>query len=339
MFIDLSIGGSYDAITILLLHQLPNINTLTFVIDIGAEDYVSLNQIMRLIAAGYQDPTIAPKLPLHKLKTAATICANTRGCNYVDWACNFSYIPSLRAFTTWAMGSEDVSFNGEDHLRIVSAPVSNVEELLFSRCQFDTASLDTLLPHIKNLRKFTYAAGVATVAYSYFELRKLIKALAKYAGHSLEQLVLEEEYAGYRDDEDHDPWVSLQGFQVLRSFNCELRCLVGSQGADSVIDDALSHGFHSRDCAQTLVTDPRDCLPPSLENFYLHGVFEHEEWEQLRQIFETSNPATPKLQSDGIYIQDLSRFRNNQNGPNRIGTTEEPLDVYSHPLSRILDFE
>lgn len=77
------------------------------------------------------------------------------------------------------MESEAVSENSEDYLRPIMTPVLIVEELFFARCQFDTASLNTLLPLASNLKRFTYAAGGATVAYSSYEPRKVIEALAK----------------------------------------------------------------------------------------------------------------------------------------------------------------
>ena len=47
------------------------------------------------------------------------------------------------------------------------------------------------------MKRFTYAAGGATVAYSFYEPRKVVRALCEHAGHSLEELMLEAE------EEDH----------------------------------------------------------------------------------------------------------------------------------------
>lgn len=350
--VDRVVRGSNDAMVAILLHHLPRIETLRF--DADAEEYTCLDQVMRLIADGYQDTTIAPQLPLQHLKTTAISYSDTEGCHEIDWACYFLCIPSLRTFAAWAMGSEDVTTKCEDHLRTVSAPVSNVEELFFQRCQFDTRSMDTILPLVKNLKRFTYESGGATVAYSYYEPRKVIRALAQYAGNSLEELVLvgqEADYtvrhsrqyelvgvltASYQEDEDDISIVSLRNFRKLRSITCELRCLMPSPDADSDVDEALSDGFLIQDSEGCLVSDPRNRLPDDLQELYLHGVFEHDEWEQLHRTFENSNAATPKLLLDNICIRNLWKPGYENGVPARIGAAEEPPDIFSRSLAKLL---
>lgn len=95
------------------------------------------------------------------------------------------------------MGSKGGGRNSEDYLRSISTPVSDVEELLFHICQFNTASLDILLPLVRNLKRFSYAAGGAIVAYSFYKPRKVFRALAEYAAYSLEELALEPEEEDY----------------------------------------------------------------------------------------------------------------------------------------------
>jgi hypothetical protein len=190
-----TVGGSEDAMIALLLHRLPRLGT--FRIHTRAGEFTCLTQVLRAMAEGYQDTTIAPQLPLQALKTVAMSYNDTEGCLDIDWACYFLCIPYLRTFAAWTMGSEAGGRDSEDYLRPISTPVSNVEELFFDRCQFDTASLDVLLPYVKNLKRFTYAAGGATVAYSLYSPRKVIRALAEHARYSLEELVLEAE------EEDH----------------------------------------------------------------------------------------------------------------------------------------
>ena len=193
--INYTAGGSEDAMIALLLHRLPRLKT--FRIHTRAHEYSCLTQVLRAMAEGYQGTTARLQLPLQNLKTVAMSYDDTEGCFDIDWACYLLCIPSLRTFAAWAMGSETGGRGNEDYLRPISTPVSNVEELFFDRCQFDPASLHILLPYVKNLKRFTYAAGGATVAYSFYEPRKVVRALCEHAGHSLEELMLEAE------EEDH----------------------------------------------------------------------------------------------------------------------------------------
>jgi hypothetical protein len=209
---DGTVLGSENAMIAVLLHKLPRIET--FRLETRAGRCTCLAQVMRSIADGYQNTTKAPHLPLQRLKTVAMSYNDTELCLDIDWACYFLCIPSLRTFAAWAMGSEGITRDSEDHLRPISTPVSNVEELFFHRCQFDTASLDTIFPLVANLKRFTYAAGGATVAYSYYEPKKVIRALVKHASHSLEELVLEAEERDYivRHWRQHDSGILLTAF-------------------------------------------------------------------------------------------------------------------------------
>lgn len=69
------------------------------------------------------------------------------------------------------------------------------------------------------------------------------------------------------------PMVSLRNFHTLRLLSCELRILLRSPDADSDTDEALSEGFLSQDSDEYLMSDPRDHLPYSIEELYLHGAF------------------------------------------------------------------
>lgn len=191
-----------DPIVILLIHNLPQLRT--FRMTFNGRGTSCLYTFMRRIATGYQNPDLAPWMPLQHLRTAAVAHNDSEFSCSPDWAVYFLCIPSLRTFATLAMGSEGLPSEDDEeigpeqeHLRIVAtAPVSNVEELFFHGCQFAPKTLNQILPMIKTLKKFTYHAGGHTVAYQDLEPRKVIKALATHAGHSLEELVLEDDEIG-----------------------------------------------------------------------------------------------------------------------------------------------
>jgi len=183
--------GIEDAIVAILLHHLPYLNTIRLT---GVDDTSDcLELMMHRIAGGYKDPAMAPKLPLQHLKTAAVAYGNTEGCITPDWACAFLSIPSLRTFAAYAMGGSPTQAVRDCYLRTGAEPCSNVSELFFARSQFEVEGLEVILAGIKNLQKLTYRGGDASVSYSQYEPRKLIQALAKHVGHSLEELVLDQE--------------------------------------------------------------------------------------------------------------------------------------------------
>jgi hypothetical protein len=192
-------AGVDDPIIILLIHNLPRLKT--FRMTVGYRGVDLFETFARRVAAGYQDPALAPRMPLKHLKNVAVAHHDSEFCCSVDWAVYFLCIPSVRLFTALSMGSEGIAEydgeNSEAHLRTVTnTPVSNVEEICFTHCQFDVRSFETILPLVKNLKKFTYEAGGAIVAYQDYEARRVIQALATHVGHSLEQLFLEESDIG-----------------------------------------------------------------------------------------------------------------------------------------------
>ena len=196
--------GFEDPILVILFHHLPRLRTFRMTVNgVGC-----LAGFLRRVAAGYRDPTTASRMPLQQLKTAAVAHHDTEFSCSVDWAVYFLCIPSLRIFAAFSMGSEDVRSsdddpdagfgNSEAHLRnIAGAPVSNVEQLAFDNCQFNPQSLNLILSMTKNLKKFGYHAGGHIVAYQDCEPRRVIKALAKHVGHSLEELQLSECQIGF----------------------------------------------------------------------------------------------------------------------------------------------
>jgi hypothetical protein len=68
---------------------------------------------------------------------------------------------------------------------------SQVKDLLFENSQFDEEPLGHLLKNVEALQRFSYAAGGATVSYGDVAPKRVIKSLATYAGHSLENLILD----------------------------------------------------------------------------------------------------------------------------------------------------
>lgn len=187
-------SGFEDPILVLLVHHLPWLHTFRMT-DRSMTD--AFQVFMRRVAAGYQNPAMALQMPLQHLRLAAVAHNDTENHCSVDWAVYFVCIPSLKTFTAFMMGSEEIGQydeHQEAHLRtIATGSVSNVEELIFNGCQFDPESFDTLLPLIKNLKRFEYDAGGHIVAETQdVEPRKVIRALLAHAGHSLEELSLAE---------------------------------------------------------------------------------------------------------------------------------------------------
>jgi hypothetical protein len=183
--------GFEASILVLLVHHSPQLRTFRMTDNVMSDTF---QLFMRWVAAAYQNPSMAPQMPLQHLRLAAIAHHDTEGCCSVDWAVYFLCIPSLKTFAAFMMGSEAVRMYGEDSeadLRITtSAPVSNVEELFFQECRFDPDSFDTILPIIKTLKRFSYDAGGHTVVHQNHEPKKVIRALVNHTADSLEELNL-----------------------------------------------------------------------------------------------------------------------------------------------------
>lgn len=193
--------GFEDVVLVILIHHLPQLRVFRMGDSFRGDCF---KVFMRLVAAGYQVPTSASQMPLQHLETVAVTHDDTEFCMSVDWAVYFLCIPSLRNFAAFMMGSEGVGefhadedseddAGSEAYLRnTAGTPVSNVEELMFYNCQFDPQSFNTILPMIKNLKRFCYLAAGHIAAYTDYQPRKVIKALANHAADSLEELQLAE---------------------------------------------------------------------------------------------------------------------------------------------------
>jgi hypothetical protein len=190
--------GFEASILVLLVHHSPQLRTFRMTDNLRSDTFLLF---MRWVAAAYQDPSMAPQMPLQHLRLAAIAHHDTEGCCSVDWAVYFLCIPSLKTFAAFMMGSQCVWLYGEDGeatLRTTaSSPVSNVEELFFEGCRFDPDSFDTFLPLIKNLKRFSYDAGGYDVTDQNHEPKKVIKALVNHAADSLEELNLADTNTDY----------------------------------------------------------------------------------------------------------------------------------------------
>jgi hypothetical protein len=241
------------------------------------------------------------------------------------------------------------------------APTSNVTEMFLRRCLFDASGLSVVLGGIKNLQKFRYDGGDACVAYTQYEPKKVIEALVTHASETLEELVLDQEYLDEEvrlmvrrcsileltkhHKENYDgpgpPAVSFRGFKKLKSLSCPWYMVrpVLPDGL-SEIDEPLEQGFHREEDGHKELEDfdVRTILPESLEELALYGNFFDEDgrcdWQTTKRMFREPSPYTPHL----TLAKTCIRSTWNDEARARIGTAEDPIDKYEHPLSlRLLD--
>jgi hypothetical protein len=195
-----------DGIIALLLHYLPFLDTF----KITSIDDDCLELFLWHVTDKYKNATHSAHLPLRHLTTAVVVHWDTEMCCHADWACFFTGLPSLKTFVAGSMGeSPRLELAHNDRFSTSYVPISNVTELFFPHCQFAVEGLATILAGIKNLKKFTYTEGGATVAYVDYEPKRMIQALVKHAGHSLEELVLD------RDEDRVDVRTRLFPTQVV----------------------------------------------------------------------------------------------------------------------------
>jgi hypothetical protein len=185
--------GYEDGIIAILLHYLPFLDT----IRLTALNLHCLELSLMHIADQYKASTHSARLPLQHLKIASVAHDDTEMSCHADWACFFSGIPSLKTFAAQNMGDEPrLKAPYQDRMSANYVPTSNVTELFFIDCQFDVNGLAAILVGIKNLKKFTYIGGGATVSESAsYEPKRVIEALLKHVGNSLEELVLYQDEA------------------------------------------------------------------------------------------------------------------------------------------------
>lgn len=318
-----------DMMVIILLHYCAEIHTFRMT----SHGCGVLAMFLRRLAACYQDPETAPSLPLQRLKTVAIAHYDTESSLSIDWAVYFMCVPSVRTFAGFMMGSEDVNgfdagdddedewetnASSEAYLRNTVGAVSNVEELVLTQSQMDPRSFDTLLPMIRGLKKFSYDSGGHCVAYTDVHPRKVIRALARHAAHSLEELQLVHWEANidvclpvflrhriYTDlklqDRDNDIAIApARALTKLKALSCEARWLLPPGEDEQFVDEALSEGFYSKPESKDALQDPRDNLPASLE--YLCMDTEGVEWDALCKMFKDGNEHTPLLTLDNTRL-------------------------------------
>jgi hypothetical protein len=115
--------------------------------------------------------------------------------------------------------------------------------------------------------------------------------------------------------------VSARGFQKLKALHCETRWLLDQ--SEELLEDIESDDNADLPEDHHLVQDPvekrtvhskdpRDNLPESLEYLYLDGVYEDDEWEQMIEMFKTTNANTPKLTLENTCLnrEDSAKFGN-----------------------------
>jgi hypothetical protein len=182
---DIKAGSPSGALAI-LIHHLPNLRTLRMTID--RED-TAFGAMIDQVAIEYSNAAKVLRLPFQRLKTVSLSHYDTESCISADRALPFLRIPSLRIFAASMMGG--------DFRRKMRLPKgrhfqqeSNVEEFLFSGCQFDARALDYMIAQTRSLKRFTYTAGGSITDEALYNPKVILRALVKYAQNSLEHLVL-----------------------------------------------------------------------------------------------------------------------------------------------------
>jgi hypothetical protein len=185
-------AGFEDAIIALLLHFLPYLTTIRHTL-VKEEDCLEL--ALWHIASGYNNPAVAPMLPLQHLKTVAMVYYDTEGCISPDWACYYLSVPSLKTFAAQTMGDSPSREVQHSLFPEGAAPCSNVVELFFSGSRFNVDGLTVILATVKHLKKLTYDGGEATVSeLSFYQPKRVLEAVVAHAAHSLEELSLSQSY-------------------------------------------------------------------------------------------------------------------------------------------------
>ncbi|KAJ4376498.1 hypothetical protein N0V83_001782 [Neocucurbitaria cava] len=190
--IELRIGAGYDdGIIAVLIHHLPFLQT----IRITDLETIALEDMLVKIAAAYKNQSKVKGLPLQRLTSASVAHWDSEYSCSSSWAADLLSLPSMHFFAANAMSGHHDFYGNPDTAFAGIMPYSNLTELYLISCAFDVENLEAILAGIRGLRKFTYTDGGATVSDSEFEPKKIIAAVEKRAGHSLEELRLDRDMA------------------------------------------------------------------------------------------------------------------------------------------------
>jgi hypothetical protein len=188
--------GSPDGAVAILVHHLPNLKTLRM--TMSREDD-AFEVLLHWIAMEYSNAAKALHLPFQRLKTAMLSHYDTEGHVSVNWALPFLRIPSLRTFAANMMGGHFRGEKGRGRVTPGPPPRSNIEEFCFAACKFDARAVEYLVASTHSLKRFLYADDGACVGENMYDPKVVIKALDKYARHSLEHMVLD--HMEYHEEE------------------------------------------------------------------------------------------------------------------------------------------
>lgn len=191
----LDTGHPASAVAV-LLHHLPNLRTLRLTLERGNV----FESLLERIGIEYIDAADQSNFPLQHLRTVSLAHYDSEGCIGPDRALPFIRLPSLRTFAASLMGRD---FCPEPEVPLHPHPQTNIEELFFTGCQFDSAALEYLISCTPNLKRFTYDAGGCCTAEDAYDAKLVLKALAEHARDSLEYLVLS--HFAYQEEEVCSP--------------------------------------------------------------------------------------------------------------------------------------
>ncbi|KAH7119945.1 hypothetical protein B0J11DRAFT_534919 [Dendryphion nanum] len=252
-------------VIVTLLFLLPRLRDLHFV-DVGDFEWI-LNGF-RQLALAYEKPNPAPNLPLQCLTNIYIGHWDTELS--LDWELAYCVIrlPSLRSLVGHMIGSTDQDAPEDDipgwEMALDGSQSSNVEEMTFLHSGLSRQAVLALASRCKNLKKFKYSNGGATVTDVVYDPRGMINALSRFCYHSLEVLCLEDDdqcnRIGEMDGEEGPP-PSLHAFQELRIISCS--------AADIYNNSSYRTGREGPLDREDLSFNPEQKLPSSLRRLQL----------------------------------------------------------------------
>lgn len=230
--------GSDEAVVSLLVHFCSQLRT--FRLTYSRSHWKILFPLFSRMTT---TPLRSPTFPFQNLTTASVAWTDDMGSG-IGWCHFFICLPSLRNFVAFRMAGVDDGrpendeveknedfFDNQDNdqsyyptnwrCRIRDPktvyPRSNVKELFFAKSQLDVEALETITECIFNLEHFSYESGGVDLTSDvdcgdWTRPKSYIQTLAKNAGHSLKEFVLEW---------GHDDWRNVCVFKMPQSNTCE----------------------------------------------------------------------------------------------------------------------
>ncbi|OCK74897.1 hypothetical protein K432DRAFT_386537 [Lepidopterella palustris CBS 459.81] len=220
-------GDDVDAMTVLLLHMLPNLQELRLSMKEDMEPkflFPSNDSKMSSRNAISAHKLLESLKNLKKVEVWCTEFEELFWMHLLPWL----QLPSLQSFTANEIGSMDSEAHRSD------VRFSNVTSLCLTTSVLDKESLDAILSCCCNLKSFSYSLAGPSNHWSWAEPDEIVELLSVRVPSTLEHL----KFIHHNHDDEFDDWLgpdwdyqmgSMKALKNLRKIEVDSAALLGTE--------------------------------------------------------------------------------------------------------------